>query len=87
MLFCTFGDFPVLLIQEIFAAVSFFAPQSDSDRLPSFQEGSCRRRRLRGVGVRKEVNLQQSSPSPIASERRTQKTEFFDENGSYLAAF
>ena len=35
----------------------FFTPQSDTDRLPSFQEGSCRRRRLRGVGVRQEVGL------------------------------
>ena len=32
----------------------FCTPQSDADRLPSFKEGSCRRRRLRGVAVRKE---------------------------------
>ena len=35
-------------------------------RLPSFKEGSCRRRRLRGVTVRKEVFLWQCSASPVA---------------------
>ena len=38
-----------------FPVFSFFAPQSDTDRLPSFKEGSCRRRRLRGVATRQEV--------------------------------
>ena len=45
----------VLLKRKIFAAVFPFAPQSDTDRLPSFKEGSCRRRRLRGVATRQEV--------------------------------
>ena len=56
----------------------FFAPQSDTDRLPSFKEGSCRRRRLRGVGVRKKADFEpRSRTASDCAEGYSAAAQFF----------
>ena len=52
-----------LLKRKTFAVVFLFALQSVTGRLPSFKEGSCRRRRLRGVAVRQKAGF--VPPQPV----------------------